>query len=113
MTTKELCRQTGITPREAQWWCEAGILRPDFIRHARSFDESEALVAAIVRELRRKGVSLAKIRRLRLRNPQGDFLIVTKRSRLWCTKEELIPCVAQAPGPCLVVSLEDLRRLHA
>jgi DNA-binding transcriptional MerR regulator len=114
MTTKELCRQAGVTLREAQWWSEGGILKPAFIEGSRSFDEEEVLVAAIVVELRKKGVPLQKIRRMRLRGAHGDFLVVNGASRLWCRREEVITAVTRADGPCLVVCVEDLRkRLYA
>jgi DNA-binding transcriptional MerR regulator len=117
VTTAKLCRQIGITLRQAQWWCEKGVLRCDYVDGSRSFDEMQALVAAIVAELRRKGVPLPTIRRMQLSKPTGDFLVVCMNgaaARRWCGEAELIACVVEAPGPCLVVAVEDLRRrLHA
>lgn len=117
MSTKELCRRTQATPRAIQWWCEMGIVKCKCVGHRRNFDETQALVAAIVAELRRRGVSMWKCRRLRIRNPKAEFLVVSATAgwrpgdmrRHWCTKENLLRCVAKAPGSCLVVSLEDLR----
>jgi hypothetical protein len=110
MSTKELCRRVRTTPRAVQWWCETGIVKCQCIGHTRSFDETQALVAAIVAELRYRGVSMWKCRKLRIRNPKGEFLVVSGITRHWCTKEGLLRCVAKAPGSCVVVSLEDLRR---
>jgi DNA-binding transcriptional MerR regulator len=112
MNTNELCRSIGISLRQAQWWCEAGVLRPAYIGNARSFDAEQVLIAALVKELRRKGVSLQQARKVVAKKPQGDFLVITPRSRLWCSKENVLACVASAACACLVVSLEDLRRLH-
>lgn len=112
MNTAELCRRIGITQREIWWWCDTGVIRSDYNgRREWSFDETRALSAAIVQDLRRKGVSLMRIRRMDIREPYGDYLVVEKKTHLWCTEEELLPCVAEAPGGCLVVSLKDLRAI--
>ena len=112
MNTKELCRSVGISLRQAQWWCEAGVLRPTYIGRDRAFDEEQVFRAALVKELRRKGVPLQQARKVVAKKPQGDFLVLTPRSRLWCSKENVLACVASAACPCLVVSLEDLRRTY-
>lgn len=112
MTTDDLCRAIGATPRQVQWWCEAGILRPAFVSHSRAFDQEQVLRAALVKELRRKGVSLQRIRKIVAKKPEGDFLVITPRSRLWCSKQDVLSTVAGAACACLVVSLEDLRRRH-
>lgn len=116
MKTKELCRQARVTAREVQWWCEARVIKAAFVDGRRTFDEEEALVAAIVGVLRRKGIPLQQIRRMRLRDTHGDFLVVNGAVRLrpdrprWCSKEEVLPAVAAADGPCWVVDVGELRR---
>lgn len=112
MTTKELARSVGVTLRQVQWWCEHGVLRPAYIGRERSFDEEQVRRAALVKELRRKGVSLQRCRKIVAKGPQGDFLVVTPRSRLWCSKENVLATVAGAACACLVVSLEQIRRVH-
>jgi DNA-binding transcriptional MerR regulator len=85
MTTNELCRRTRLTPRQIQWWCEKGVVHCGSPRGRRDFDETQSLVAAIVAELRRKGVSLPRIRRLKLREPQGEYLVLNgAKAHLWC-----------------------------
>jgi DNA-binding transcriptional MerR regulator len=112
MSTDDLCRAIGATARQVQWWCEAGVLRPAFVSHSRDFDQEQVLRAALVKELRRKGLALQRIRKILTKKPEGDFLVVTPNSRLWCSKENVLPIVASAKCAVLVVSLEDLRRRH-
>jgi len=113
MTTNEICQRYRITPRELQWWHDKGLITSTRNGHARDFDLAQALTAAIVAELRDKGVSLQRIRRLRIEKPLGDYLVVHATMAVWCGAQDVIPCLAACPGPCLVVSVEDLRkRLH-
>lgn len=115
MTTSELCQRTRITQRELQWWTDAGVVGSTRTAAGRDFDLSQALTAAIVAELRLKGVSLRRIRGLGITKPQGEYLVVV-HARLWCiwcSEQDVISHVCACPGPCLVVSVEDLkRRLH-
>jgi len=109
MTTNEICRLLGLTRREIQWWEETGAVQCDWADHFRWFTEDQALAVAIVSELRRKGVTLARIRKMKLRKALGEFLVVWKSAGRWCARDGLIQTVAHAPGPCVVVSVEDLR----
>ena len=112
MSTEELCRRARLTPREVQWWCEKRIVPFKIIGKKRFFEDSDALVAMTVAELRRKGVGLEQIRRMPLRKLEKEFLVAVHgyRKYRWCTEAELIPFLKQAPGPCLVVAVADLRR---
>jgi len=112
MTTNELCRRCRITHRQLQWWCDRGIIPHSRVRGWRDFTEDQVLTTAIVAQLRRKCISLPRIRKLRIGNPKGEYLVVPRAGRAaWCSTKGLIPYVAACPGPCLVVSVEDLRRL--
>jgi DNA-binding transcriptional MerR regulator len=114
VTTRELCQRFGITPRMLQWWCDNRLVRfktiPDSRGNPRIFDDAQALTAAVIWELRSKGVSLHRITKLKLATPTGDFLVTDTRTALYCTAEEILPAVAAAPGGCFVVSLYELRQ---
>ena len=110
MTTNDLCRRLSVTPRQVQWWCETGVLPYRMVGKTRFFDEEAQMAAAMVKELRRKGLPLERVRKIVVSKPKGDYLVVTPRSRLWCSKENVLACVADAACAVLVVSLEDLRR---
>jgi hypothetical protein len=110
MSPAELCQRYRITPRELQWWHNAGVIASTKTVRGRDFDVSQALTAAIIAELRRKGVSLHRIRKLRIEKPLADYLVVHATMAVWCGTQDVIPCLSACPGPCLVVSVEDLRR---
>jgi DNA-binding transcriptional MerR regulator len=115
MTPSELCQRTRITQRELQWWTATGVIASTSTARGRDFDEAQALTAAIVADLRRKGVTLHRIRSLRIREPQAEYLVLASTtdgvtSAVWCGEQILLERVAACPGPCLVVSVEDLRK---
>ena len=110
MTTEELCQRTRTTLREIQWWHNTGVIASTKTARGRHFDWSQALTAAIVAELRSKGVSLRRIRGLGIIKPLGEYLVVHGNMAVWCGVNDVIPCLAACPGPCLVVSVEDLRK---
>jgi len=110
MTAEQLCRRTRITQRELQWWTATGVIAPTRTTARREFDEAQALTAAIVAELRYKGVSLHRIRGLGIGQPLGDYLVVHAKMAVWCGVAGVISCAAACSGPCLVVSVEDLKR---
>ena len=110
MTSNEICRLLDITGRELQWWHETGAVACVYDdRHYRVFDDEQALIVAIVAELRWKGVPLTRIRKMKLRQALGEFLVVGRVARRWCTRADLIDCVVDLPGACVVVSVEDQR----
>ena len=110
MSPAELCERTRITQRQLQWWCDKGVITSTRTARGRDFDVSQALTAAIVAELRYKGVSHYRIRRLAIAEPLGAYLVVAGEMAVWCGEQDVIPCLAACPGPCLVVSVEDLRK---
>jgi hypothetical protein len=110
MSPTELCRRCRITAREIQWWTQTGVVDAKVTSRGRDFDLSQALTAAIVADLRYKGVSLQRIRELAIAEPLGEYLVVTGKMAVWCGEQDVIPCLAACPGPCLVVCVEDLRK---
>jgi hypothetical protein len=96
-----------------QWWCDNRLVGFKTISDSRGnpriFDDRQALTAAVIWELRSKGVSLRRITKLKLAPPTGDFLVTDTRSALYCTTAEVLPAVVAAPGGCFVVSLYELR----
>jgi hypothetical protein len=118
MTTRELCRRLEITERQIQWWCEQGATQCDHIQgHGgqgliRDFNEDEALGAGIMAELRRRGVPFNRLRKLRIRNPQRDYLVTDADTTvcIWCTENELLACCEASPCGFYVVSLGDVRK---
>lgn len=62
-TSLQASRIVGVSLRQIQWWDEKGVLCPDVFLHRRNFTESDLQKLRFVAELRKKGLSLQKIRR--------------------------------------------------
>ena len=57
-------RITGVSLRQLQWWDEQGVVSPVQRGHKRMYQIHEVVEIAMITELRRKGISLQKIRRV-------------------------------------------------
>jgi DNA-binding transcriptional MerR regulator len=63
-TTREVVQHTGISPRQLQWWDERGIVVPVRDGHNRVYSLDDLAEVAVICELRERGFSLQKIRRV-------------------------------------------------
>ena len=63
-TSKEVVALTRISPRQLQWWDEQGIVVPERDGHKRIYSLDDLAEVAIVCDLRDRGFSLQKIRRV-------------------------------------------------
>lgn len=55
---------TGVSLRQLQWWDEQGVVTPLQIGHRRLYNTREVLQVSLIMGLRKKGISLQKIRRI-------------------------------------------------
>ena len=69
----EIARLANISLRQAQWWDERDVVSPRQVGHRRMYEDEEALTVMVVAELRRKGLSLQRLRAA-LRNVRWDRL---------------------------------------
>jgi DNA-binding transcriptional MerR regulator len=60
----DVCQLAGVSLRQVQWWDERSIISPRQQEHRRLYRASDVLGMMIIAELRRKGLSLQKIRQL-------------------------------------------------
>lgn len=60
----DVCQLAGVTLRQLQWWDERKIISPRQQGHRRLYVVSDVIGMMVIGELRRKGLSLQKIRRL-------------------------------------------------
>ena len=81
-TTREVVELTGISPRQLQWWDERGIVVPAREGHARVYSLDDLAEVAVICELRERGFSLQKIRRVIrfLQRELGRRLVETVRA---------------------------------
>jgi DNA-binding transcriptional MerR regulator len=63
-SSHDVARVAGVSLRQLQWWDEQGVVSPAHVGHKRLYDPQEVIEVAVIAELRRKGVSLQRIRRV-------------------------------------------------
>jgi DNA-binding transcriptional MerR regulator len=71
-TSRDVVRLTGITLRQLQWWDEQGIVVPARDGHSRLYSLEDLTEIAVICELRRRGFSLQRVRRV-VRFLQREF----------------------------------------
>src|SRR5258706_8062197 len=71
-TSNEVVALTGITPRQLQWWDERGIVVPAREGRRRLYAMEDLAEVAVICELRRKGFSLQRVRKV-MRFLQREF----------------------------------------
>jgi DNA-binding transcriptional MerR regulator len=71
-TSQDVIRLTGITGRQLQWWDERGIVLPARQGHRRVYSFEDLTEVAVICELRRKGFSLQRVRKV-VRFLQKEF----------------------------------------
>ena len=71
-TSSDVARLCGVSLRQLQWWDERSVVSPRQDGHKRIYLPQEVLEISVIAELRRKGFSLQKIRRV-LRFLQKDM----------------------------------------
>ena len=63
-TSSEVSRLAGVSLRQLQWWDERKVVSPRHEGHKRVYLPEEVIEITVIAELRRKGFSLQKIRRV-------------------------------------------------
>jgi len=81
-TSRDVVRLTGISLRQLQWWDERGIVVPAREGHSRIYALDDLTEVSIICELRLRGFSLQKIRRVIrfLQRELGRRLVETVRA---------------------------------
>lgn len=63
-SSEEVAVLARVTPRQLQWWDERGVVSPEHQGHRRRYRLEELIEVSIIAELRNKGFSLQKIRKV-------------------------------------------------
>jgi len=63
-TSGDVARIAGVSLRQLQWWDERNVVSPRQEGHRRVYLSNEVVEVSVIAELRRKGFSLQKIRRV-------------------------------------------------
>src|SRR5438105_13422417 len=70
--SSDVARICGVSLRQLQWWDERNVVSPRQDGHKRVYSQAEVVEISVIAELRHKGFSLQKIRRV-LRFLQKDL----------------------------------------
>jgi DNA-binding transcriptional MerR regulator len=63
-SSADVSRLSGVSLRQLQWWDEQKVVSPRHEGHKRLYATEEVIEVTVIAELRRKGFSLQKIRRV-------------------------------------------------
>lgn len=124
-TSREVVSRTGITPRQLQWWDERGIVVPAREGHRRLYSMQDLAEVAVICELRRRGFSLQRVRRV-MRFLQREFSkrlaeavtgaseyhLLTDGTSLYLetSPQQIVDILKSARQPMLAICLSDTVR---
>jgi DNA-binding transcriptional MerR regulator len=127
--SSEISGITGVSLRQLQWWDEQKVVSPRHEGHKRLYLAEEAIEIAVIAELRRKGFSLQKIRRVLrfLQKEMGkrlseilaadsDMHLVTDGTTIFLENNDstIIDILKNADQPMFLVCVTDqAKRLYA
>jgi DNA-binding transcriptional MerR regulator len=80
-SSNDVIALTGISARQLQWWDERGVVVPSRQGHRRIYSWDELVTVAVICQLRRRGFSLQRMRKVIafLRHEFGTTLAATVR----------------------------------
>lgn len=126
-SSSEVARISGVSLRQLQWWDERKVVSPHHEGHKRIYTQEEVVEITVIAELRRKGFSLQRIRRVlrflqremgrRLAdvlNTDSDLHLVTdgKNIHLEEKNERIIDIFKNSRQPMFLVCVSDqVRRI--
>src|SRR5258708_1273813 len=127
--SSDVPRISGVSLRQLQWWDEQSVVSPRHDGHKRVYLPQEVIEVSVIAELRRKGFSLQKIRRVlrylqremgkRLSDALGndcDVHLLTDGKSIFLeeSQERIIDLLKNARQPMFLVCVSDqAKRLEA
>jgi DNA-binding transcriptional MerR regulator len=128
-TSGDVARIAGVSLRQLQWWDERNVVSPRQEGHRRVYLQQEVVEVSVIAELRRKGFSLQKIRRVlrflqkEMGKKLGDALsgdseihLVTDGKNIYLEDEpgRIIDMLKNAKQPMFLVCVTDqMKRFKA
>ena len=124
-TSLVVSRLTDVSLRQLQWWDEQGLVSPRQVGHRRLYTSFEVLQVSLIMALRKKGISLQKIRpllgKLSLQQVReavnhdgrhGDAYLVTDGEEVHLEHSPL--CIVEillgSDQPMIALSISELNR---
>src|ERR1700751_5838272 len=127
-TSGDVSRIAGVSLRQLQWWDERNVVSPRQEGHRRVHAQQEVVEVSVIAELRRKGFSLQKIRRVlrflqremgkrlgEVLESDSDLHLVTDGKSIYLEdqQERIIDILKNAKQPMFLVCVSDqVRRLN-
>ena len=128
-TSSDVSKIAQVSLRQLQWWDERKVVSPRHEGHKRVYNPEEVVEITVIAELRRKGFSLQKIRRVLrfLQREMGkrlndvldgdtDLHLVTDGKSIYLedSSERIIDILKNARQPMFLVCVTDqAKRLNA
>lgn len=128
-SSADVGRLSGVSLRQLQWWDEQKVVSPRHEGHKRIYLTEEVVEVSVIAELRRKGFSLQKIRRVlrflqremgkklvEVMNGSGELNLLTdgKAIYLESDRDKVIEVLKGAKQPMFLVCVSDqAKRLTA
>jgi DNA-binding transcriptional MerR regulator len=128
-SSTDVARVAGVSLRQLQWWDERHVVSPEHQGHKRVYSPEQVVEITVIAELRRKGFSLQKIRRVLrylqremgrrftdvLSNESDVHLLMDGKSiYLEDRQDRIIDLLKNAKQPMFLVCVSDqVRRLHS
>lgn len=121
----DVARIAKVSLRQLQWWDEKNVVSPRHHGHRRLYSPSDVLEITVIAELRRKGFSLQKLRRVlrylqrdmgrRLSdvlNGSSDLHLLTDGKTIYLEdrRERVIDILKNARQPMFLVCISDHAR---
>lgn len=123
--SSDVSRISGVSLRQLQWWDERKVVSPRHEGHRRIYQPEEVVEITVIAELRRKGFSLQKIRRVlrflqremgkrlgELLGGDSDWHLVTDGKSIFLedNQERIIDILKNARQPMFLVCVSDQAR---
>jgi len=128
-SSSEVATVASVSLRQLQWWDERKVVSPRHEGHRRVYFPAEVIEITVIAELRRKGFSLQKIRRVlrflqkemgrrlaEVMEASSDLHLVTDGKSIYLEdrQERIIDILKNANQPMFLVCVSDqARRLNA
>ncbi|MBM3726775.1 MAG: MerR family transcriptional regulator [Acidobacteria bacterium] len=125
--SSEVARIGGVSLRQLQWWDEKKVVSPRHEGHRRVYGLEEVVEISVIAELRRKGFSLQKIRRVlrflqremgkrvsEILDANSEYHLVTDGKSIYLedSHQRIIDILKNARQPMFLVCVTDqVRRL--
>lgn len=121
-SSEEVALLSRVTPRQLQWWDERGVVSPEHRGHRRRYRLEELIEISVISELRNKGFSLQKIRKVlrflhrelgrRLSDvlkPNSDYHLLTDGRNIFLedSQRKIVDLLKNSRQPIISVCISD------